>query len=315
VSTRKIVGIGETVLDMVFRNNQPQAAVPGGSTFNAMISLGRTLGKNTPEIGLLMVSQLGDDPVADIVCSFMKENNVSTDGMNRIHGCQTTVSMALLDENNDAHYEFFRDKDTPPFSSEEMEFSDKDIVIFGSFFAVGPTTRPETERILRKAKAAGATIYYDINFRKNHLASLDVLKQYIEENCRLADVVRGSSEDIMNLWGSDDAKKIYDEHMSKLCETFICTKGPDSVEVFSKGGVYAEFPVAKLDNIASTIGAGDNFNAGFVYGIVKEGLSKQDVSELTVEDWKSLVPRATAFSANVCQSMFNYVDTDFVETL
>ena len=38
---RKAIGIGETVLDIVFRNNQPQAAVPGGSTFNSMISLGR----------------------------------------------------------------------------------------------------------------------------------------------------------------------------------------------------------------------------------------------------------------------------------
>ena len=38
--TRKIIGIGETVLDIVFREGQPQAAVPGGSVFNSMISLG-----------------------------------------------------------------------------------------------------------------------------------------------------------------------------------------------------------------------------------------------------------------------------------
>lgn len=40
--SRKITGIGETILDIVFKDNKPVAAVPGGSTFNAIISLGRT---------------------------------------------------------------------------------------------------------------------------------------------------------------------------------------------------------------------------------------------------------------------------------
>ena len=41
-SMRKVIGIGETVLDIIFRNEQPISAVPGGSTFNAIISLGRS---------------------------------------------------------------------------------------------------------------------------------------------------------------------------------------------------------------------------------------------------------------------------------
>lgn len=38
---RKVFGIGETILDIIFRNDQPQKAVPGGSVFNGLISLGR----------------------------------------------------------------------------------------------------------------------------------------------------------------------------------------------------------------------------------------------------------------------------------
>ena len=36
---RKVIGIGETILDILFRDGQPQAAVPGGSVYNAVISL------------------------------------------------------------------------------------------------------------------------------------------------------------------------------------------------------------------------------------------------------------------------------------
>lgn len=38
---RKVIGIGETLLDIIFKDNTPMEAVPGGSTFNAIVSLGR----------------------------------------------------------------------------------------------------------------------------------------------------------------------------------------------------------------------------------------------------------------------------------
>ena len=38
---RKIIGIGETIMDIIFKDGQPTAAVPGGSVFNSVISLGR----------------------------------------------------------------------------------------------------------------------------------------------------------------------------------------------------------------------------------------------------------------------------------
>ena len=58
---RKIVGIGESVLDILFRDAQPIAAVPGGSTFNSMISLGRTAGRLLEDVKVMIVTQLGRD--------------------------------------------------------------------------------------------------------------------------------------------------------------------------------------------------------------------------------------------------------------
>ena len=36
---RKVIGIGETILDIIFRGDQPSAAVPGGSVFNGIAVL------------------------------------------------------------------------------------------------------------------------------------------------------------------------------------------------------------------------------------------------------------------------------------
>lgn len=309
----KIVGIGESVLDVLMRGMQPQKAVPGGSTFNSMISLGRTAGVLYPEVPLVMVTQLGDDKVADMVMDFMRANNVSTAGVKRVQGTQSTVSFAFLDDDNDATYEFFRDLRVPPFEAEMIDFEPGDLVVFGSFFAIGRNTGDHARRLVRAARDAGAIVYYDINFRRSHLADLPVARPLIEENCSLADIVRGSSEDIGYVFGSSDAAEVYEKHLSRLCGTYICTRGAGEVEVFSPG-VRAQFPVAPVDTV-STIGAGDSFNAGIVFGLLRGGFSRKRVAALTQEDWTSLVGLATRFSANVCRSVENYVDKDFLAVL
>ena len=141
-------------------------------------------------------------------------------------------------------------------------------------------------------------MYYDINFRKSHDAKTSL--PLIEQNIALSDIVRGSSEDIEALYGSDNAAEVYAKHIAPLCKNFICTKGARATEVFSPG-FSRSYPVPQETPVVSTIGAGDNFNAGTVYALMKLGKI----------DWDTIVPIAHSFSANVVASMFNYVDADF----
>ena len=70
---RKVIGIGETLLDIIFRDNQPTAAVPGGSVFNAIVSLSRT------GVPVNFISETGNDRVGDIILRFMRDNRIPTD--------------------------------------------------------------------------------------------------------------------------------------------------------------------------------------------------------------------------------------------
>ena len=54
---RKVIGIGETVLDIIFKDDEPVSAVPGGSVFNALISLGRAGVKAS------LISETGNDHI------------------------------------------------------------------------------------------------------------------------------------------------------------------------------------------------------------------------------------------------------------
>ena len=305
---RSIIGIGETVLDIVLKEGKALAAVPGGSVFNSMVSLGRTAGKDFPDVPLVMVTQAGDDQVADLVTAFMEENHLDTRGV--IHAaCQSNISIAMLDAENNASYEFYRDAKAPLFQALEMTYGPGDILLFGSTFAVGADTREQVRRMLRPAREAGAMVYYDINFRKSRTADKETIRREVEANIALSDIVRGSAEDIEGLYGTDDAEAVYRAHIAPRCPVFICTRGADATEVFSPRA-RASFPVQRVETV-TTIGAGDNFNAGILYGLLRDGIFREKARDLGPEDWPALVQTALRFSAEVCRSLFNYVSPDF----
>lgn len=346
----KIVGIGETVFDIVFKDGKPQAAVPGGSVFNAIISLGRTAGTAASGSAascsaasasvagvsasggtvasstaasstaarcaaprVIMATQMGKDNASEIIIDFMRRNNVETTHAICVEGRQSTISLAMLDSRNDARYEFFRDSAMPKFQTPDIEFEPGDILLFGSFFAISPATRLQVRELVARARSQGAIIYYDINFRKGPHGNSPHIKDYIEENCALSTIVRGSSEDIGNIYGECTAEEAYRDHISSLCSNFICTKGADSTEVFSLG-FHAIYPVHKIETL-STIGAGDNFNAGVVYTLSQLPACGATPAALTLgkEEWDKIVTTAHLFSAEVCQSYENYVPEDFLK--
>ena len=167
---------------------------------------------------------------------------------------------------------------------------------------------------MKAAREQGAIVYYDINYRKGHAMNPEALRASIEENMALSDIVRGSDEDIEALYGSADAAKVYAEHIAPLCPNYICTRGARETTVFSPG-VQVSFPVPRVAKVVTTIGAGDNFNAGTVYALVGNGFDKERVRHLGAEDWSQLVPVALKFSAEVCASLFNYVGENFLEKI
>ena len=289
------MGIGETVLDILFKNDQPQKAVPGGSTFNSIVSLGRA------GVPCAMVTEVGDDHIGDLTCQYLRENGVSDAFVRRHVGTKSHITLAFLDEHNDAQYIFYKDHASAALDGELPAIQAHDIVLFGSFFAINPAIRPAVRSMLQEAHKMGAWLYYDINFRKTHIADIPHVMENIEENMRLADIVRGSMEDFGYLYNMTDAEAIY-ARVRPFCPTLILTDGARKIRFYSPAGCET-YPVQPIETV-STVGAGDNFNAGYIYAKLKG-----------IDEPAQRIDMAQRWSQDVCRQLGNNISNELVAQL
>jgi fructokinase len=302
---RKVYTIGETVLDILFRENQPFAAKAGGACLNSAISLGR-LGTPVDFIG-----EYGLDEVGNFIDRFLKENNVSTEYVYRYFDGKSSLALAFLNEKNDASYDFYKIYPKKRFRIRFPEIQADDIILFGSFYAITLEVREVMIKFIQEANKKKAIVMYDPNFRKQNLHDLPKLKPMILENISYSNIVRGSNEDFSFVFGTRNADDTY-ELLKEKCPIILYTA--------STKGVFLRTPKVKEQfNIKSivplsTIGAGDNFNAGIVYSLLRNEIGLKALNNLSLNDWEPIINTAISFATHVCMSYDNYIDTDFVNS-
>ena len=302
---RKVIGIGETVLDIIFKGDQPVNAVPGGSTFNAIISLGRS------GIETSFISETGNDRVGRMIIQFLKDNGCQAGCVNVYPDSKSPLSLAFLNEQNDAEYIFYKDHPNDRLDFSYPDVQPDDLVLFGSYYALNPVIRPQVKGFLEYAHQRGAILYYDVNFRASHQHEVMRLTTNLLENFELADIVRGSSEDFEILFKKNDPDTVYRSQIMFYTKKFIYTRAAEPIELRADGGLKKQYPIEKTETV-STIGAGDNFNAGLLYGIIRHGITRRDIEQgLTEAQWDSIISEGKAFSAEVCRSIYNYVSPEF----
>ena len=300
---RKVYGIGEALLDIIFKDDHPIGAVAGGSTLNAIVSLGRM------QHNVYLVSEMGNDRIGDTIDHFLTTNGVSDDYLFRREGTRSPVALAFLNEKNDAEYEIFKDYSGQSLNEAMPPFRENDLILFGSFFSLNPAVRPQLVRYLQAARDQGAILIYDPNYRKHHSHKTNGLKKVIEENFSLAHVVRGSNEDFHNIFGlnceSDMAAKV-----REFCPNVIVTANSKGVYL-NTNTLQKWYPTPAITPV-STIGAGDNFNAGLAHGILTCGVTLNELDQMNEAKWRNILASGIAFATNVCQSLDNYVSKDYL---
>ena len=291
----RIFTIGETTYDILFRNGKPESACSGGSAYNSAISLGRC------GLPVNLITTFGQDSIGDLSLAFLTKNRVNCHLIKRFNG-RSRVALAFFDPNNNAEYSFYpASMDIVP---EYPVPQKKDILLLGSSFALRDNGREHLINFLERAKSIGCIIIYDPNARQcliNHPESISKILQ----NIALATIIKGSDQDFRNIFGVQDGKSGYSRIRESGDGVLVYTKGAEGAELFTPDW-HLEI-AAKKTKVVSTIGAGDNFSAGIIYGLFRKLADQRTWKDLTIVDWEAIMNFGTLFASEVCASSENYL--------
>lgn len=299
-----IYTVGETTYDIIFRDQQPAGAVVGGSVLNGSVTLGRL------KLPVTFISRIGNDQIGDISVNFLKENGVDCSLIKRFDG-NSRLALAFLDKHMNASYTFYKASKIPDLNYPTL--NDGDYFVFGSTHALREEGRNELLLHLNQSYDKNVLTFYDPNIREFGPLELIEIRKKFEENLYFTNVLKGSNQDFLRLYETSNSEQIFSKIEKFGVEVLLVTSGSEAVQIRTKN-FSEKIPVKQL-NLVSTIGAGDNFNAGLVYAMYTLGVDKRSIREISSDQWTQIIEYAIQCSAFVCESESNYISTDFAEKI
>jgi len=299
----RIFTIGETTFDILFRDGSPVGACSGGSAFNSAISLGRC------GLPVSLISTFGNDHIGDLSMAFLSDHGVNCNLIKRFNG-QSRIALAFFDSDNNADYSFYQaSMDVFPDYPEPQK---NDLILLGSSFAIRDNGRENLLAFLRQAKDAGCIIIYDPNARQSLTSKPEIVSK-ITQNIALATIVKGSDQDFRNIFGLNNAKSVFTLISESGNKHLVYTKGAKGAELLTPD---LNLSIkAKDTKVVSTIGAGDNFSAGIVYGLFNHLTNNSVIEKLAFQEWETIMNYGTIFASEVCGSAENYLPKETANRL
>ena len=263
-----LICLGELLIDMFPAElGRPHAEVsafrpvPGGAPANAAVAA-RRLGAEAAFIG-----KVGDDPFGHYLVDVLAREGVETRGMRLDPEARTTMNLMAQPDAN--HYDclFYRN----PGADTRLRPDELDVELlrttrafhFGSLSLTDEPARSATVEAVKIAKAAGALISYDVNYRPTLWKSPEEAAAQARAMIRYADLVKVNEAELALLAGEGDITATSGALLDMGPSLCVVTLGPDGsyFRVAAGGAAVPGFPVETVD----ATGCGDAFIAGLLW--------------------------------------------------
>ncbi|MDR3202544.1 MAG: carbohydrate kinase [Bifidobacteriaceae bacterium] len=257
--------LGEALIDIVRRGSH-EADHAGGSPMNVAVGLSR-LGVPTT-----LATWIGRDERGQLIRKHCADSDVHlVPGSDRAE--RTPTALATIDDSGSAKYTFDLSWELPPIP----KWLHPTVVHTGSIAAV---LEPGGDAVLEAVKAAApsSTITYDPNARPAIIGPAETAGLRIDELVRLADVVKVSDEDLAYLAPDRDALEAAAGWLEGGPAIVVVTRGAEGSVALTGTGLWVEAP-PRAAVVVDTVGAGDAFMSGLIWGLDKAGLLGADRRE------------------------------------
>ncbi len=268
---RRIVSIGECMIEMADRGDGSMGLAYAGDTLNTAVYLARL---NGPSLKVDYVTALGDDPYSDAMLAFWRREGIGTEWVARLPHQLPGLYLIRTDAEGESSFYYYRSAapdrslfDLPETVGLLEHLAGADMVHF-SGITLSILSYPARDRLaeaLEKLRRGGTRIVYDGNYRPSLWPSADVARRVVTRFLSLVDLALPSADDEESLFGDKSCEAVA-ERMHGLGVSEVLVKHGAEGCYISHGDLRRHVPVGELVKPIDTTGAGDSFNAGYLSG-------------------------------------------------
>jgi 2-dehydro-3-deoxygluconokinase len=272
---RRIVSIGECMIEMADRGDGTMSMAYAGDTLNTAVYLARL---NGPALAVDYVTALGDDPYSDAMLSFWREEGIGADWVARLPGQLPGLYLIRTDKTGERSFYYYRSAaparslfDLPETVDLLDHLADADMVHF-SGITLAILSYPARDRLaeaLEKLRRGGTRIVFDGNYRPALWPSADVARRVVTRFLSFVDLALPSADDEELLFGDKSCEAIADRMHALGVNEVLVKHGAEGCFI-SQEGLRVHVPVREQVTPVDTTGAGDSFNAGYLSGRIAD---------------------------------------------
>ncbi len=285
--TYDLITIGRCGMDLFSQNiGAPFVEIQGfdahigGSPTNIAVAASR-LGLRTA-----LLTAVGPDLVGDFVLAHLVTEGIDTQYIPRKPGTKTGLAVVGVEPPDRFPLVFYRDNpadiwlDVADVQAAPLTQT-RALLLSGTALSRGPCVAA-TLFAAEQAAAAGVTTYVDIDLRPDQWTGPDALREALGRLLPLVDVVIGTEEEAYALLGAEPetvfaGKRLSTMQIQELEEvisaklasgvvrTLVLKRGPRGASVFVAGNPALDVPGFPVE-VLNTVGAGDAFAGGLLYG-------------------------------------------------
>ncbi|MBY0099206.1 sugar kinase [Mesobacillus maritimus] len=270
---KDVITIGEAMIVFDPNTTGPMKFVGGfekkigGAELNLVLGCAR-LGLKTGYI-----SALGNDEFGKHIHNFARGEGIDVSQVKFVDGYPTSLNFKEIMEDGSTRTFYYRDKSpTLTLSADDLDeeyFKQAKILhITGIYPAIGPDHIQVIHRAIELAKQNNMMISFDPNIRLR-MWSKEEARRVLSEILPRVDILLAGDEEMDIIIGESDPAKIIEE-MKALGISFIAIKQGDKGSVGYWNGEILASPPVKASKVVDTVGAGDGFNSGILYGLLHE---------------------------------------------
>jgi 2-dehydro-3-deoxygluconokinase len=262
----RVASIGECMIELSPRPGGLLGLGFGGDTLNTAVYLAR-LG-----VAVDYLTALGDDGYSERMLALWREEGVGTGLVPRVPGRLPGLYLIEIDPAGERRFLYWRDRaparelfQLPETERIAAALPGYDLIYLSgiSLSLYGEAGRAVLFAALDRARAAGAKVAFDSNYRPRNWPDIATARAAMAAMLARTDIVLSSH---------DDERLLQDEPEPAACARRLAGAGPGEVvlkqgalpcRIVTAGGE-SEVPAERVERVVDTTAAGDSFNAGYL---------------------------------------------------